>query len=166
MNEIHHIHPSPKRTYDKGFTLIELIIVLLIAGLLSAIAIPSFIGQVGKAREVDAKNNLGTIARSQQAYHFEKKNFANNINQLGISGLSNSNYYNYPNPTIANNIIAKHQAIALNPSTDRVKNYAIGIYHTSGLFDTVICQAIDVNQPVEVGNTVSDNCTNNGIKLN
>ncbi len=150
---------------DRGFTLIELLVVVLLLGILATIALPSFTRQIGKARETDAKNNLGIIARSQQAYHFEKRSFANDLNNLNIAGIDNSNYYSYPNPTVANINLVKHQAIASNPSVDIIKNYSLGVYHIAGLFDIAICQGIDINQAVNVGNAVNDNCTNNGIKL-
>ena len=150
---------------DRGFTLIELLVVVLLLGILATIALPSFTRQIGKARETDAKNNLGIIARSQQAYHFEKRSFANDLNNLNIAGIDNSNYYSYPNPTVANINLVKHQAIASNPSVDLIKNYSLGVYQVAGLFDIAICQGIDINQAVNVGNAVNDNCTNNGIKL-
>ena len=154
-----------KNKRNQGFTLIELAIVMVIVGMLSAIALPNFLGQRGKARETDAKNSLGTIARSQQAYHFEKRSFADNINNLNISGIGTSNYYNYPNPSVADSNIAKHQAIALDPTGDLVRNFAVGVYQSGGLFDIALCQSRDINQAVDVGNTVNDNCTNSGIKL-
>ncbi len=164
MKYIQYIQ-SLKKQKNQGFTLIELLVVIIIIGVLSAIAIPSFIGQVGKARETDAKNYLGTIARSQQAYHFEKRNFANDTNNLNIGGINTRRYYNYPNPNIANSNIVKHQAIAINPFEYIVKNYAVGVYHTAGSFDIALCQGSDINVTVDVGDDINDNCNNNGVRL-
>ena len=164
MKYIQYIQTINNRR-SQGFTLIELLVVIIILGVLSAIAVPNLISQVGKAREIDAKHYLGTIARAQQGYHFEKSSFANDIDNLNIEGINSSKYYNFPNPSVADSGIVKHQAIASNPSGYLIRNYAVGVYHTLGLFDTAICQSVGVNQAVEVGNTVSANCTNSGIKI-
>ncbi|NJK58708.1 MAG: prepilin-type N-terminal cleavage/methylation domain-containing protein [Pleurocapsa sp. SU_5_0] len=154
-----------KKCQNEGFTLIELLVVIIIVGILAAIAFPNFINQIGKARETDAKIMLGTIMRAQHAHHFEKKTFANNINALGIGNIGANQYYTYPNPAIATNDLVKHQAISILPESNKIRNFSIGIYHQSGLFDSVLCQSKDINEPVEAPNTVLGICTNDGIKL-
>lgn len=46
-----------------GFTLLELIIVIIIVGTLSAIAVPSLLAQVDKARYAEAKVQMSAIAK-------------------------------------------------------------------------------------------------------
>jgi type IV pilus assembly protein PilA len=60
-----------RRSAEKGFTLIELMIVVAIVGILAAIAIPNFIGMQKRAKTTEAKSNLGEIWTLQEAYRAE-----------------------------------------------------------------------------------------------
>ena len=53
---------------EKGFTLVELLVVMLILGLLAAIAIPSFFNQRDKARDADAKSAVRTAQTAMETY--------------------------------------------------------------------------------------------------
>ena len=64
------------RSTKQGFTLLELMIVIIIIGILSALALPTLVRQVGKAREAEAKNALSAIGFAQQGYFFEYRKFA------------------------------------------------------------------------------------------
>jgi type IV pilus assembly protein PilA len=73
-----------KKKSNAGFTLIELLVVIIIVGILSAIALPTFLDQAGKARESEAKTNLGALNRGQQAYRLENGEFASSISDLDV----------------------------------------------------------------------------------
>ncbi|MBI5376391.1 MAG: prepilin-type N-terminal cleavage/methylation domain-containing protein [Candidatus Schekmanbacteria bacterium] len=60
----------------KGFTLIELMIVVAIIGILAAIAIPNFLKFQAKAKQSEAKNNLSAIFTAQVSYFGERNAFA------------------------------------------------------------------------------------------
>ena len=80
-----------RRAHDEGFTLLEVTIVLLISGLLAAIALPSFLNQASKAKQVEAKMYLGTMNRAQQGYMLERARFADSVERtLGITTLQQS----------------------------------------------------------------------------
>ena len=61
----------------KAFTLIELMIVVAIIGILAAIAIPDFLRFQAKAKQSEAKQNLGSIFTCQVAYFGEENTYGN-----------------------------------------------------------------------------------------
>jgi len=56
----------------KGFTLIELMVVVLIVAILAAIALPILRGRIDAAKWSEGKAIMGTIATAIRAYHAEK----------------------------------------------------------------------------------------------
>ncbi len=57
---------------QKGFTLIELMIVVAIIGILAAIAIPNFLQYQMKSRQSEAKTNLQAIKTSEVSFQAER----------------------------------------------------------------------------------------------
>ncbi|MGM0393777.1 MAG: type IV pilin protein [Thermodesulfobacteriota bacterium] len=76
----------------KGFTLIELMIVVAIIGILAAIAIPNFMNYQCKARQSEAKTNLGAIRVAQEAYLAENNTYASDIDSLGWETKGETEY--------------------------------------------------------------------------
>lgn len=66
----YNFHILEKKQYH-GFTLLELLVVILIMGVLAALSLPSFLRQVGNSRTTEAKYILGIINRTQQAHRLE-----------------------------------------------------------------------------------------------
>ena len=70
----------------KGFTLIELMIVVAIIGILAAIAIPDFLKFQARAKQSEAKGNLGAIFTTQVAYFGEYNTYGGRIGATAGDG--------------------------------------------------------------------------------
>lgn len=57
----------------KGFTLIELVIVILVIGVLAAVILPKFIGQVDQAKIATTKANLESLRSATRLYYADNK---------------------------------------------------------------------------------------------
>jgi type IV pilus assembly protein PilA len=64
-----------KKKDKKGFTLIELMIVVAIIGILAAIAIPNFLKFQAKSKQSEAKTNLKAIYTAETGYYGENNTY-------------------------------------------------------------------------------------------
>ena len=63
------------RRNEKGFTLVELMIVVVIIGILASIAIPKFSNLIGKTKTTEAKQILGQIIQQEKTYYFTSDSY-------------------------------------------------------------------------------------------
>lgn len=95
---------------SKGFTLVELIIVIVIVGILSIVAVPIYRGYTKKAIATEAKALLGSIATAEKVYYaefgqyFNVANDTDYIRELDVDSRSNKYFKKYK--VTANNAAA------------------------------------------------------------
>ncbi len=69
----------------KGFTLVEVLIVVIIIGILAAIGIPQFAASIEKAKGGEARAGLGHIQTGEKVYFAENEFYTTNLSDLDIS---------------------------------------------------------------------------------
>jgi type IV pilus assembly protein PilA len=77
---------------DEGFSLIEVLVVILLIGVLAALALPAFIGQRSKGEDTDAKSDARNLVSHLEAFHATEKTYAadqaKDSDDIKKSGLS------------------------------------------------------------------------------
>lgn len=83
-----------KRKLNHGFTIVELLIVIVIIGILAAITITAYNGVQQRARDTQRKADLAQIAKSMQLYYVDYNDYVRSSCPAGWSGLGEGWYHN------------------------------------------------------------------------
>lgn len=75
--------------FQKGFTLIELMIVVVIISILASIAVPAYQDSVKKSRRADAKAALSAAVLAQEKWFFQFSGYTNDVDDIGGDGSDN-----------------------------------------------------------------------------
>lgn len=83
------------RRSKNGFTLIELMTVVIIVGILAIVAIPLYRGQVARARASEGAALLGSVLTGERVYYAEYTTYTTNQDNLGIDTTGNKYFKTY-----------------------------------------------------------------------
>jgi len=77
---------SSRKQHDAGFTLMELMIVMAIIGVLTVVAVPSFIGAIRQAKEAALKEDLHVMRVAIDSYTMDKQKAPQSLDDLIADG--------------------------------------------------------------------------------
>ncbi len=140
---------------SQGFTLTELLVVIIIMALLAAMSLPALLGQAAKARESSAKTAMGLVNRAQARYRSEKNQFADSFDALAVgAGLggnttANTELYKY---TLATTDIRSNATIMAEPNNTADRSFTGGtLFYTNTANQPVVMSRICESDEPNVG---------------
>ena len=126
----------------KGFTILELLIVVIIIGILAGTALPQYVSTLEKARSAEALSNMGALRSSMDRYWYDHVAFLGDgdsylpatVSTLDIDSpnLVGNRFYNY---TITDTSIStsRQYIIKAERLNDPEKNYWVKWIQTDSL---------------------------------
>ena len=73
-----------KKNNNRGFTLSELLIVIVVIGILLTIAVPKYLTVTRKAKETEAKLMLNQVYSLQESFYYENDIYSQNLEEIGF----------------------------------------------------------------------------------
>jgi len=149
---------------QRGFTLIELMIVIAIIGILSAIAIPNFNRFQARSKQSEVKTNLKALYVAAKSYFAEHDSFDAGLNSLGFTPESGFRYsYSYASSATG----ATTYYTGASQVAGQISNCPGSTVSTSS-FTAVACANIDTDNTADIwqidDSSLLSNTTNDVIQ--
>lgn len=123
-------HPLVTTSHHKGFTLIELMIVVVIIGIISAIAVPAYQGYTRKANRTDGKSALAETAARQENFFANNLRYATSMKALDYDAgtiYSPQNKYTVTTSTTTDTYTITVTSVLTDPDCSTMTLNSIGV---------------------------------------
>lgn len=101
-----------RKTVSSGFTLVELMIVVAIIGILSAVAIPNYQKYQSRARQSEAKLLLSNIYTAEKSYVVDSNTYSPCLSDVGVDVAGATRYYTTGFNTVGGNACGPNGGLA------------------------------------------------------
>jgi type IV pilus assembly protein PilA len=154
-----------KKKADEGFTLVELLVVVIIIGILAAIALPSYLNLTASSKQSEGRQNVTSVVHAQQVWTVENNGYASAFDTLAVGVVkggsvdsTTSTIYEYSMPPAV--VAAGNNSIGLtarSKTDNKLKGYTGGVntyQNASGqiTYSSATCEAAipSTNAPAAV----------------
>src|SRR3989442_1057369 len=86
------LHQYMQRQVRKGFTLVELAVVIVIIGVLAAFGVPRFLKSVERSKAAESFAYLSAVRAAQERYQAREGTYADSVSKLDIN-MSTPRYF-------------------------------------------------------------------------
>jgi type IV pilus assembly protein PilA len=155
-----HRRKNARDRGEEGFTLIELMVVVLIIAILIAIAIPTFLGARQKAQDRAAQSNLRNALTAAKTAYVDSQDYASDVANTAYTSIEPSLHFAYSSSVTATGYIsvdasvqsdelvlaaksAAGQCFYIRDVTGAVGNLPAGTFYGKGAPNAGACSAID-----------------------
>ncbi|WP_077036050.1 type IV pilin protein [Pelomonas sp. KK5] len=127
MRDLCHSSQAPTSARaSRGFTLIELMVALVVAGILAAVAYPAYQSYVMKSRRGDARATISTMVQAQERYRSNNASYSGDAGVLlgGATADSATSFNGYYTVTVSAATASGYQIHAVPVSSKSQHNDA------------------------------------------
>lgn len=110
-----------------GFSLTELLIVLVIIGILVLLALPNLMPLISKAKSTEAQINLGHIQTLEKSYFYLNSKYSPNLEEIGFEAeatVKDGGHANY-----------RYEIVLASPTSFKAKAIAVVDFDGDGTFN-------------------------------